>query len=242
MYRDLPPSVWETAQPRLVWHEILRFCEQHPGNETVLDVGCFAGDFLAWMPGRWRKTGIEPSIAARKVAEARGVEIVGDAIGSSLTSAVSPSIVTSIDVMEHVEYPFEALRWLRDLLADRGIVVIFTGAADCWSWRLFGRHYWYSALPEHVSFFTRKWFEHAASRLGMKVIAMQGMSSVDSNRRRFWFNFARLSLYATVQELRERRCPEGLISSLPVLGRAAGWQSVPWLQEATDHMLVVLGR
>jgi len=56
--------------------------------------------------------------------------------------------------------------------------MIFTDAADCWSWRVFGRHYWYSSLPEHISFFTRQWFEHAASRLGMNVISFQRMSLV----------------------------------------------------------------
>ena len=240
LYETLPSSVWHAAEPRPCWKDIIRFCEQHAGNQTILDVGCFSGDFLACMPNHWRKLGIEPSVAARKVAEARGVEIVADVIGASLRSSVKPSVITMIDVIEHMEYPLQALAYLRDLLAEQGTIIIFTGAADCWNWRLFGKDYWYSSLPEHVSFFTHKWFDYAAAELGMKVIACRRASSVEFVCRRFWLNFARLSLYTTTQRLRERGCPERLMARLPLISKAARWTSVPWWQEAKDHVLILL--
>jgi hypothetical protein len=37
-------------------------------RKSIVDIGCFAGDFLHWLPEGWEKWGIEPAAAAREVA------------------------------------------------------------------------------------------------------------------------------------------------------------------------------
>jgi hypothetical protein len=242
LYEDLPPSIWDASEPRRVWNQILPYGERYAHNKIILDVGCFAGDFLAWWPQGWRKLGIEPCAPARRVAESRGVQMLANGIGCPVAADVKPSIITMIDVIEHMEHPIEALRYLRDLLDTKGILAIFTGAADSLSWRLFGKDYWYSALPEHVSFYTRSWFDYAASKLDMKVIGYHRMSSVESTASRYWGGFARLSLYTATQRLRERNCPERILQSLPGFHKSVRWTTIPWWQQAKDHMLVILAR
>src|SRR5262245_18327868 len=60
LYETLPPTVWEAARPKPHWATVLKLMAATP-NHAVLDVGCFNGDFLHWLPGEWRKLGIEPN-------------------------------------------------------------------------------------------------------------------------------------------------------------------------------------
>jgi SAM-dependent methyltransferase len=242
LYEDLPSSVWESSEVRPVWAEIAECCERYAKRMNILDIGCFTGNFLEWLPQAWKKAGIEPSSAARKMAAGRGINIAANAIGEPVSLSTRPSIITLIDVIEHLEKPVDGLRYARDLLVDDGILIIFTGAADSLPWRLFGVDYWYSALPEHISFFTRRCFEFLACELNMRLIHCRHMSSVEANATRSSLNFSRLGLYTAVQRLRRRGWSENSLASVPLLRRAATWSHVPWWQEAVDHQLVVLAR
>jgi Methyltransferase domain len=102
---------------------------------------------------------------------------VGEAIGSRVSLPQKPAVATLIDVLEHMEDPLAAMTYIRDLLEPGGLAFIFTGAADSLPWRLLANDYWYSSLPEHVSFFTRRWFEYAAEKTGMRLRASRYMSS-----------------------------------------------------------------
>jgi SAM-dependent methyltransferase len=242
LYKCLPPSVWEAAEPRKVWREIVAYCNRYGARKSIVDIGCFAGDFLQWLPGGWEKRGIEPAAAARQVAQSRGIDIVGEAIGARVSLPQKPAVVTLIDVLEHMEDPLAAVAYIRDLLEDGGLAFISTGAADSLPWRLLGSDYWYSSLPEHVSFFTRRWFEYAARKTGMRLRACRYMSSAPFHARKFCFHFAQIALYTAVQRARRRGWSERTLRAVPVLSRVAGWNSVPWWQEARDHFLVVLER
>src|SRR5205809_5137953 len=47
LYQDLPDSVWSTAgENNYAWKRIGRLCERFAANKKILDIGCFAGDFL----------------------------------------------------------------------------------------------------------------------------------------------------------------------------------------------------
>jgi SAM-dependent methyltransferase len=240
LYKDLPPTIWESSGTRRVWREILADCERRRIRKSIVDVGCFNGDFLAWLPPEWEKRGIEPALAARRVAESRGIEIIGEAIGAPVSLPDKPAVVTLIDVLEHMENPLAAVRYIGDLLGAGGLAFIFTGAADSAAWRLLRNDYWYSSLPEHVSFLTRNWFEYAAAQTGMRLRAYRRMSSAPFSPALFCFNFARISLYTAVQRARRRGWPEQSLRALPFLRRVAEWKSVPWWKEAGDHCLVVL--
>jgi SAM-dependent methyltransferase len=241
LYSALPPSVWQTVEPRSHWQAVLSLMEAHSPNRLVLDVGCFCGDFLGWLPQDWRKLGIEPNVQARAVAAGRCVEIVGDVIAPP--SIPQPAgVITLLDVLEHMVHPLDALAKLVPLLAAGGSLIVLTGAADCWAWRLFGTNYWYSSLPEHVSFFTLRWFQWAATKLGLSVASVVRLSSVRSDARRSLFNFLRLCAYSSVRELRGCGVPEGFLRAIPLVRRVIRWQLVPWWQEANDHMLVLLAR
>jgi SAM-dependent methyltransferase len=240
LYENLPATVWAFDNERDVWGRLLPLLRAYRVNDTILDVGCFRGDFLHWLPGGWRKLGIEPNVAARAVAARRGIRLVGSTIEDAAVSEGSVGAVTILDVLEHLHQPLEALARLRHWLAPGGSIFVFTGAADTLPWRFCGRHYWYSALPEHVTFFSLRWFRWAARQLGMRVRAHAYLASERQSRKRWLLQGTRATLYTAVQQARSAGLPERLLCGLPLLGRAARWRHVPWWTEAADHILVVL--
>ena len=126
---------WEYGA-RVVWRDIRRILDSCP-NRSVLDVGCFRGDFLASLGGDWRRFGIEPSEQARAAAEERGICVLGDRIESLEEHEFSG--ITLIDVIEHLPRPFEALQKLVKSLVPGGKLILFTGNTESLSWRLAGR-------------------------------------------------------------------------------------------------------
>src|SRR6266567_4111392 len=49
LYEDLPASVWESREVREVWTDIAECCERYAGGKkSILDIGCFTGNFLEW--------------------------------------------------------------------------------------------------------------------------------------------------------------------------------------------------
>jgi SAM-dependent methyltransferase len=195
---------------------------------------------LAWLPGKWKKLGIEPSQRAVEEAATKGVQIIGPTVGAVTKLEERPGTITLFDVLEHVAEPLRFLDQLKRLLAPGGCILVMTGATDTFPWRLFGRHYWYCSLPEHVSFFSLKWFRWAAAELGFTVERHHYLSS-ESRVTRLWVKQAlQASAFATVQKLREAGWSERGLASLPGLGRVAHWRSVPWWKQATDHIMVLL--
>jgi SAM-dependent methyltransferase len=240
LYEDLPETVWAFERERGVWRELLPLTEKYRGNRTILDVGCFRGDFLNWLPGPWRKLGIEPGTAAREAANSRGIELVGRTVEDARVATETVGIITLLDVLEHLHQPLATLARLREWLAPGGAIIVFTGSADTLPWRLCGRHYWYSALPEHVTFFSLRWFRWAARRLGMEIRSYTYLASDSYSRRRWLFQGTKLGLYTLFQRAQAAGLSENFLSNLPVVGRVARWRSAPWWNEATDHILVTL--
>ena len=144
LYEGLPNTVWSTSTDRPFWKNVRALCERYARGRTILDVGCFTGDFLSRMPPEWEKLGIEPAEAARKVAESRKIKIVAQSIGSAELVGCPPDVVTILDVLEHFENPFQVLAQSARLLGPGGCAIVLTGNANATPFRLLSNNYWYS--------------------------------------------------------------------------------------------------
>lgn len=240
LYEDLPDSVWHSDEPRPYWRQAADLLDQFASSNRLLDVGCFTGDFMAWLPASWKKLGIEPSRNAAERAAASGIEMIGHSVAEFDASHVHAGAITIFDVIEHVTQPVDFLRKLKSALAPDGSLILLTGATDTWPFRLLGRHYWYSSLPEHVSFYSVAWFHWVAEQLGMKVVHASYLSSEKREFRAWLTQGVQIAAYAIVRRLREAGWPEAVIRCLPVIRRACSWTVVPWWKQAHDHLFVVL--
>jgi len=188
---------WEPASP-----EVRRFDEfaatiaDHHRRGRILDVGCSSGDFLAYLSNDYEKFGIDPGKAAAATAAERGISILGADLSTVDAADVAPfDVIVALDVIEHVPEPVDFLRSVRGLLSDDGIVCILTGDTDCLGWRLEGGDYWYSALPEHLTFFNEASLTEAASRSGLKPVSFQRTRHKRFGRRAIAEEAARNALY-----------------------------------------------
>lgn len=239
-YSNLPSeALWDYGEEREVWKEIAGALATCP-ERSVLDVGCFRGDFLAYMGPGWRRCGVEMSTAARTEAERRGIEVIAASV-ETLDTAERFGAVTLIDVIEHLPQPLESLRKLVRLLVPGGNLVIFTGTTDAWAWRFSGLLYYYSALPDHIAFFDPSWFRWAAPRLGCRVSLIRRMTHEPASARRRLDEALKNIAYVTYHRLRALPLAGRLLSVLPVVNRIGRWNSC-WWTTARDHILVVLTR
>jgi hypothetical protein len=184
--------------------------------------------------------GIEPATKAAEYASSRGIEILGPTIDDHVDPTEMPGVVTAFDVIEHVVNPYEFLRRMRDCMAEDGCLILMTGATDSWTFRLFGRHYWYSALPEHVTFYNLKWFHWAAGKLGMRIVSHTRLSTESRRLQEWLFQAAIISIHTIVQSLKRAGVSDKLIACLPHGRLALTWKTVPWWKQAADHMIIVL--
>jgi len=240
LYERLPNSVWSTPEDRPLWKDVRARCNRYSPGRTILDVGCFTGDFLGRMPPEWTRLGIEPGQAARQIAKSKGIEIIGYSLESVAIDRCQADVVTLLDVIEHFEDPFRLLSRASSLLNPGGCIVVLTGNAASTAFRLLSNNYWYCSIPEHVSFLSRRWFEWAAPRLGMALRNCEYVSAEHFDFYQWLRDGARNTLFALMQRLRTAGIDPSFLRPLPVVGRAVSWRTCPWWLTAKDQILVTL--
>jgi SAM-dependent methyltransferase len=231
-------NLWQHDSDREVWRELSRVLRQSP-DRSVLDVGCFRGDWLDYLGQDWQRFGVELSVEAQKVAQSRGITILADSIDSLEVDGLQFGSITMIDVIEHLLRPMDALRKLVGRLKPGGQIGIFTGNTDAWSWRFAGLNYWYCSLPEHVAFFNSRWFNWAAPKLNCRVSTVRRLRYQPAPVRTRLDETLKNIAYVTYHRLESLPGMANVVSRLPVLNRIERWESC-WWTSARDHILVVL--
>jgi SAM-dependent methyltransferase len=165
LYRGGSESVWAEEASRPDHIRVAHYIAQCGATGSILDVGCNTGRFLAMLPQEMAKHGIEPSIAAAKVATQAGVEIIGPDI-FAVPADQRFDCITLIDVVEHLPEPGPVLERALMHLSPGGRLVISTGDPNSDAWRTFRSRFWYCSFAEHVSFPSRNWFALLAEANG----------------------------------------------------------------------------
>ena len=154
-----------------------RVLDQFSPGKRIVDFGCFDGGFLAYLGDAYEKFGIEPSADAARVAESRGVQIIGPTAAAAVQSAAGGTrdfdAIVSFDVFEHLTDPVATLRDLKQLLRPGGVILIETGNTDTPVWRRAGTRYPYSSYVDHVGLFNRSSIAEAGRRAGMQLVHFQ---------------------------------------------------------------------
>lgn len=170
LYATATDTIWHTVRLRGDHGAITQLVSrQCPGEADVIDLGCYDGSLLASMPARFRKFGVEASAAASARAAERGIEVIGRSIRELGQIGRQFDVVMAVDVIEHMHQPAEMLRQMHGLTRPGGMLLVSSGDADAWPWRLAGNAFWYSTMPEHVSFVSRQWARCMALDLGLQL-------------------------------------------------------------------------
>jgi SAM-dependent methyltransferase len=140
---------------------------------ALIDLGCWVGFLLAEARERgWETTGIEPSEFGSTYARDRlGLKVINDDLFSAELPGAAFDVVTLGDVIEHLIAPGEALGRIRELLVPGGVLWMALPDAGSRLARAMGRRWW-SVLPTHVQYFTRRSMATLLARHGFELLTI----------------------------------------------------------------------
>lgn len=167
LYADYYPPRTHTTRARIPPSSAAAFV---PRNVAVLDLGCGAGDALAYHRDRGCSVrGVEADANAVAVARAAGLAVDHGVFDPSLHAPESYDVVTLDQVIEHLVDPIATLRAIGDVLRPRGAVVLATPNAAGAIARVAGDRWIHWHAPYHVQFFTRDSLARAAAAAGFVI-------------------------------------------------------------------------
>lgn len=231
---------WEIAEPgiRTDWTLGAReIADRHGPDCRVLDVGCYDGAFLALLGARCAKAGIEINAAAAARAAAAGVDVIGTDFESLRAEPGRFAAITAFDVIEHVESPGRLLTLMAEALMPGGTLIVSTGDFDSWSRRLMRNRYWYSAIPEHISYVSERWLRGSLRSGPLELAGIRRFSHAPNGRARAAREMAANLIYR-LSPLAARMLRRGAAG-----GRRDGNLNIdypPCWMSARDHFLAVL--
>lgn len=162
------------------YHEILDTMEPYRSSNRIIDVGCGAGHFLSVAQKRgWEVYGSEFSPAAIKLCEQKGVTMIRGPIHSP---EVTPQgwdamigtfdIVTSFEVLEHINNPNEDLKAIHRLLRSGGLFYATTPNFNALSRFQLKDKYNVIGYPEHLTYYTRGSLHGVLTQNGLQKLKM----------------------------------------------------------------------
>jgi len=140
-------------------------------GKRLLDVGCGSGKFVRFLRQQGIEAyGTEPSPALFACYLQSDPFFFPHQVDRlRMEPAVNRfSIITAMDVLEHVERPVEFLESITQLLEEGGTLFLSTPDLGCLTARILGKR-WHFFNHYHLSYFTRETLARTAVRFGLKV-------------------------------------------------------------------------
>lgn len=153
---------WSAARRSLVVRLLQRYCEFK--NPRLIDVGCGGGGFLKSLAGYGKLFGVESSSSAaiHALGKSSAKIIRGDATDLPFKDSRF-DILTSLDVIEHLDSDGDALKEYHRILTDDGIVILTVPAFEfLWSPR--------DTVLAHKRRYTARGLKRLLTKAGFKVM------------------------------------------------------------------------
>lgn len=167
------------------YDKLLAEVQPFVASGTWLDVGCSYGWLLERVAAAgFEPLGLEPSPAAAAEARTLGLNVIDGFFPADLPANIQPSVISFMDVLEHLPDPVAALRAAKQQLAPGGVVVVQVPDQACLLYRLAevmcratgGRsafalkRLWLVGFDfPHLYYFTRRTLAAAMTAAGMQV-------------------------------------------------------------------------
>lgn len=138
----------------------------------LLDCGCATGIFMAEAEkSGFEVNGFDVSDYAVEKAQIKFPEkVTKDTLQSIKFDPETFDVITLFDVIEHLEEPLKALRRLKRMLKNDGLLMINTGDVGSWLARIEGKNWHFFIPPQHFFFFSRNTITMLLEQVGFKVI------------------------------------------------------------------------
>ncbi len=139
------------------YHEILDKFEKYRKNNKLLDVGCGIGYFLEIARERgWEVHGTEFTDRAIEICESKGIQMKKGKLNPEYFDKESFDIITSFEVLEHINNPLEEIKNFKTILRKGGLVYLTTPNFNSLLRYRLKEAYNIITFPEHLSYYTPK--------------------------------------------------------------------------------------
>jgi 2-polyprenyl-3-methyl-5-hydroxy-6-metoxy-1,4-benzoquinol methylase len=156
------------------YHEILDGFEAVRKTNRILDVGCGIGYFLDVAKARgWEVYGTEYTDSAVKICEDKGIIMHSGALDPLNYEPESFDVITSFEVIEHINTPNEEIPRIFSLLRKGGYFYVTTPNFNSLLRYYLGPKYNVIGWPEHLSYYTPKTLETLMLNHGFKKVWVQ---------------------------------------------------------------------
>ena len=154
-----------------VYNDILDEFEKYRQTNKLLDVGCGRGWFLQEAKKRgWEVYGTEYSETAINICRNNGIEVQEGQLNQDMFKKASFDIVTSFEVIEHINNPNEELQIISSLLRKEGLFYCTTPNFNSLLRYYLKADYNIIAYPEQLSYYTKKTLNKVVQNNGFKKI------------------------------------------------------------------------
>lgn len=149
---------------------------------TLADVGCWTGSFLVAAEERgWEAWGVDPSRWAVDRARQKGLRVWQGGLDDECLANRHYRVVAMCDVLEHLPDPTGAMGTLSRLVEPGGALYLTVPDAGSALARLLGRRWW-SVLPMHLQYFTRRSVRSLLEASGFTVRSIRTHTKVFTAR------------------------------------------------------------
>lgn len=153
--------------------------EPYRKTGKILDVGCGTGAFLKEAKTRgWEVYGTEYTEKAIAICKSLGINMQAGKLDPSLYEKDSFDVITSFEVMEHINNPQEEIQNIRQLLRPGGLFYFTTPNFNSLERYLLKGKYNIINYPEHLSYYTKKTADYLFKKNGFakKKLVTDGLS------------------------------------------------------------------
>ena len=162
-YRELFEKHWWWRSRTELIIDRLRQMRPARQRERILDIGCGDGLFFDRLAEFGEVEGVEPSMDLVSPHNPHRNRIYVCPFDEDFRPGKQYSLITMLDVLEHLENPVGALRHALDLLAPDGLMIITVPALMA----LWTNH---DVLNHHLTRYTKRSFHNVARQAGFKTL------------------------------------------------------------------------
>ncbi|MCB9194905.1 MAG: class I SAM-dependent methyltransferase [Flavobacteriales bacterium] len=151
------------------YSKLLDEFEKFRQTGRILDVGCGRGWFLEEARKRgWEVYGTEYSDKAIEICSAKGIKMLQGEIDSSKFEVKDFDVITSFEVIEHINNPNDDLKEIATLLRTGGLFYCTTPNFNSIMRYYLGTKYNVIDYPEHLSYYSKSTLNYVLKKNGLR--------------------------------------------------------------------------
>ena len=189
------------------YNDILDGFEKYKKTKKLLDVGCGIGYFLEVAKDRgWDVYGTEYTDEAIQICSSKGINMEKGILNPNNYESKEFDIITSFEVIEHINNPIDELTNFHKLLRKGGLVYVTTPNFNSLLRYRLKSEYNIICYPEHLSYYTPKTLKKVFLNTGFqkKKIETTGISLTRLKTSKGSSNEAFISKSSTDEKIRSQ--------------------------------------